>query len=802
MNKTLEFLKFAGLAIGIGWGLNGACPAAVTVQTPQVGYHGYFQVGRWAPLTLSVTSDSRREVRCVVEVLDPDGCPAQFCSERVRLEPGRSVAARILFRMGRLDSPLTVRLMGRQRKAASPSGAAGGENEPTGTGVAGEAWSPIQFVHEGRSVTLLKLRSGTTNGFRRPLRQSDRLVLTLGHPAGLAPSSPRNAPPGRDETGAVARSKDSSPPEIRVVVELESPERLPTDPRALASVEAVVVAGQYALPSDRVTALRRWVRSGGHLIIAVGSRLKELRETPLGRWLGEMAEMRAARISDLSGIELLAGRHRSIPFLGRIPATVVRFQQGTVLASTLDGPVVVRRAVGFGQITVLGMDLDRPPLSEWGDVDGLCEQLLQVRHAADDDRAQQRRSEQLSYTGINDLASQLHAVQDYFPEIRPFSSWFILGLMFVYLLVVGPLDYLVTHRLLQRPQWTWFTLPVAIILASAVFIWTAQAGRGHQLRVNQLDLLDIDEATSTVRGHCWLAIYSPEHKRYRVEVEPLDVRWRSGDDASNRAAGRSFVCWNGIPEKVIGGMYRPAGFEIGRPTYRFSPRADAIDDLSIAVWSTRNLVAQWHDRSTEPLVRSRLRSTGVNQLTGTFSHSLPAPIEDWILAYRNTVFRPVARRRGADVPKLAPNRPVDLGALYIFQRELRGYLTRTRARRVTREDLSMPDILVEQTKYDAMSRDPAELMQMLTFHEAAGGTRYTGLTNQTWERLDLSPLLRLDRAVLFGRIQVPVARLKLDGQPVAATRHTAFVRLVMPVREHEAIRKELPKLDGDKGKPN
>jgi len=672
--------------------------------------------------------------------------------------------------------------------------------DPTGSQ---QEWTPIKFVQNGRSTSSLRLRSRGRDGFHPPLRQLDRLILTLGHPAGLAsstgaPAASDGAMPGPSQArGQTSRGNSSR--FVRAVVALESPEQFPFDAQCLESVDAVVIAGHYGLLEDQLAALRRWVRSGGHLILAVGSQLEQFLQTPLGRWLAELAETRAAHIADLSGIEMLAGRHRSIPFLGRVPATVARFREGAVLVSTLDGPVLVRRAFGFGQITFLGMDLNRPPLSQWGDVTALCEKLLQVRREAVEPGTRERHSQQLSYTGINDLASQLHAIQDYFPEIRPFSSWFIMGLMLVYLLVIGPLDFVVTHRLLKRPQWTWITLPVAIILASALFVWTAKAGRGNQLRINQLDLLDVDEAASTVRGHCWLTIYSPQHKRYRVEVQPLDAQWgQPSETGPSVRPVESTVCWNGIPEKVVGGMYRPVGFEIGRPTYHFLPGAHAIADLPIPVWSTRNLVVQWQYRSQSTLVRSRLRSAGVNQLAGTFSHSLPVPIEDWILAYGNTVFRPVARRRDAEVPKLEPNRSIDLNAPYIFQRELRGYLTRTRARRVTREDLSMPDILVEQTKYDATSRNPAELMQMLTFHEAAGGTRYTGLTNQTWEHLDLSPLLRLDRAVLFGRIQVPVARLTLDGEPAPPTRHTAFVRLVMPVERHQVIRKELPELNTNK----
>ena len=85
-------------------------------------------------------------------------------------------------------------------------------------------------------------------------------------------------------------------------------------------------------------------------------------------------------------------------------------------------------------------------------------------------------------------------------------------------------------------------------------------------------------------------------------------------------------------------------------------------------------------------------------------------------------------------------------------------------------------------------------MRILTFHEAAGGKDYTGLDNSSLSYLDLSKMLTLDRAVLFGRINFPAAELIVDGESDAETTHTVFVRIVMPVRKDTYIPGELPDL--------
>ncbi len=776
--------------------VGGVARAELRLQAAQVGFDGTYQVGRWTPVSVTLASDAPSTVRVAVETVDPDGCPTEFTSEPVRLGPNQSQSVRLLVRPGRLDAPFVLRLYAGDASAAvkSSTDPAAGTSRP-------KADRPTPFVSGGRKVQWLKWspragKSSTDSVLQTslvPLRQDVRLVLTLGRPAGLTSLSeaPRSAgdQTAREQQRQPARSASGvKRPVLAVSVSVE---RFPSRPLELDAVDTVVVAGQYGLSERQVSALRRWVEGGGHLLVAVGQSLPDLKQTPLGRWLESRFGLQAAEVSDLSGLEMFAERHRHIPFVGRVPATIVRADDGRLLVSARDGALLVRTACGFGQLTVLGLDLDRPPLSEWVGVPALIEKMLRVREVAVADK-HRPRSQRLSHSGISDLASQLFAVQDYFADVNVYSSWVVMGLMALYLVVVGPLDYWLTHRVLKRPHWTWVTLPAAIVAAGLIFAWAARAGRVSQVHVNQLDLVDFDEVTSTTQTHSWFTVLSPRHARYQVEVRPTNWTWGRASERTERAFG-PVVCWYGMPEKVPGGLYRPAGFDLGKASYRFRPDARGIDDLPVPVWSTKSLVAVWQHRSGR-LVESHLKSTGTNQLSGTFTHFLPVPLEDWIVAYRNTVFRPVARTRQSKIPALPPGREVDLHGPMIFQRELRGYLTRTRARRVTREDLSLPDILVQQAKYDPLSRDPQELLQMLTFHTAAGGTGYTGLTNHTLQRLDFSPLLELDRAVLFGKISTQAAALVLNGRPHPATRQVAFVRLVMPVEPMREVLRELPEL--------
>jgi hypothetical protein len=80
------------------------------------------------------------------------------------------------------------------------------------------------------------------------------------------------------------------------------------------------------------------------------------------------------------------------------------------------------------------------------------------------------------------------------------------------------------------------------------------------------------------------------------------------------------------------------------------------------------------------------------------------------------------------------------------------------------------------------------IAQMLMFHQAAGGRRYTGLSHRYQASLDLSESLKLGRAVLAGKVAEPAAELVAGDQPLAQAENqtsSAWCRIVFPVEAYE-----------------
>ena len=88
-------------------------------------------------------------------------------------------------------------------------------------------------------------------------------------------------------------------------------------------------------------------------------------------------------------------------------------------------------------------------------------------------------------------------------------------LAIAYLLILGPGDYWLVHKVLRRPQAAWITFPILVVATSvgayALAGWSKGAGRP---RVNQVQLVDFDLTGGRTRGTYWSALYSPDSRRF------------------------------------------------------------------------------------------------------------------------------------------------------------------------------------------------------------------------------------------------------------------------------------------------
>jgi len=741
-----------------------ARPESVYSERVRVGWGGAYLVGRWTPVVIDVDVATESLYRLHVTAPDPDGHRVTFSSDSAgRLAPGKH-RLRGFCKLGQFDfvrsrvRPIDPNIEVRVETDRSPDPVLHWKSA---------AFGPTQLPP--------------------PLAPGTRLVVTVGEPPGFA--SVAMATDKSATTEAQAAAADA------VHVVSASAEQLPVEALAYDGVSLLVLAGSVQLSSEQSVALRDWIARGGHVVLSLPAKSETMLEVlePLTHWLPVTVTNEPIVVREFSSLEAYAGRNVRVPFAGRLSVSKVGSEHGAILAGSRDDALLVRAPYGFGSVTVLALDLTQPPLSQWAGVTALGRRLLGDVTASEDlGDARTAKRAQLSSTGVTDLATQLHAIQDNFDGVTRVSPWFVMGLLGLLLIAIGPLDYLLVHRLLRRPRATWVTFPLWVALAAVLASRGAMLWNGTALRVNQFHLVNVDAGTGTCRTQLWTNLYSPA----TTSVSTLNASSIIPASAGEALARQSRSSWSGLPETTFGGMYRGVGIELGRSGYSQTPD-NLLSNLPLVQWSSKPLVTE----ETGPagsLIESELTASGSGRLTGTLMHRLNGSLEDWFLVYGNRVYRQSKTRDDPNTLPLASDRLWRVEQPNVFQRELRPFLTGQITVATRKDGSKLQDVSHRQAIYDPLSLDAGGLARMLTFHEEAGGTKYTGLTNRLLEGEDLSHLLKLGRAILFGRLNGSAGRISLDAKDLKPNRETTFVRLVFPVTKISEAPRVLESLDPNK----
>jgi hypothetical protein len=499
--------------------------------------------------------------------------------------------------------------------------------------------------------------------------------------------------------------------------------------------DAMIVCGRSvaALPPAVVAGIDAWVRDGGRLVFCAGASALGVAAAggAAADWLPGPIERlvplrRVAAIETFargSGLATRPGVARlQVPLLGNrhgIGDAVEMFEG----SSPTDLPLAVRFAHGFGVVTWIGLDLDDGPFPGWSGTDTLLVRLLGGRR---DDADAPSRSRDAAAT---DLTAQLRRALERSggPGAAPITTVpfeIIIGLGLLYVLALYPLDWWIASR--GRPWVAWLTLPALVALCTAAVWGVAEARRPAASRlVRTAEVIDIDIATRRLRSHGWGAVWSGDNATFDVTAD--------------RAGAETALSWFADAGAAFGGIDatipHPA---LASADAHYVDSLARLDGVAVAAAANRLFQAEGRGRppTESPLVHSTLARDAQGVLRGAVSHSLPFTLENCRLAHGGWLY---------DIGSLPPGRTFDAQSGR-GPRSLAGALQR----RAAAEGRDAP------TRWDAREADPLRILEIAGFHGAAGGAGYTRMPAGRLRRLDLSPLLTADRAVLVGTVSEAV----------------------------------------------
>lgn len=290
-------------------------------------------------------------------------------------------------------------------------------------------------------------------------------------------------------------------------------EEIPVDPIALDGLDVLIFSDvdTNELSSAQREAIDIWVGGGGQLVLTGGAGWQKT--------TAAFQEQLPVDVSGTASVERLDGFESAvgINFRDAGPYVIAQssLKNGELIWRNEAQPILARRAIGDGGVWFLALDPQFAPLDDW---DGSPIVWNSVVEFVPRPYFWQRGFVEPS--NLIDSASTI-------PAIKLPSVWLILGFMLLYVLIAGPLNYIVLNRM-QRRELAWLTLPATMLLFSGVAFVVGLQFRGNRVILNQISLVYGRFDAPELRVDSGVGIYSPRRDEFNIVLEP-DAHVRSID---------------------------------------------------------------------------------------------------------------------------------------------------------------------------------------------------------------------------------------------------------------------------------
>lgn len=289
-------------------------------------------------------------------------------------------------------------------------------------------------------------------------------------------------------------------------------------PDVLANFDVIVIAdnASSALDHDQLSALERYVRAGGSLLLVGGPDWQEtLRPLPSSLIPGTLSGTRT--VPDLLGLRAIekisAPRHHGVTAI-----SVLTHPRGSVLASEQGVPLVVQDTIGLGRVVYLGFDPSVDPVPHWTAADPLLERLIglaapvSMSHTAQSHVMGPPPSPFMNQFGPPlDIGSELADV----PAAALPSIVLFVVLTLIYVLLLGPVNFLVLRRF-NRRELSWITIPSAALLCVGSTFGVAFHLKGNTVLVNTIGVVQLDGQTGPHPAALYVGLFAPVRGDYHL----------------------------------------------------------------------------------------------------------------------------------------------------------------------------------------------------------------------------------------------------------------------------------------------
>ena len=290
-----------------------------------------------------------------------------------------------------------------------------------------------------------------------------------------------------------------------IVVPLEIND-LPDQTAAWKTLDFLIISDidTGSMSAAQREALSQWVTSGGHLFIVVDN---QWQKTIAG--LHNLLPFNPHGFTTLYSAEGLAAfAQSSVPLEVSSPylaTTGILDVEANVLIRQDDTPLVIRRVLGWGKIDLITIDPALAPLHGWNGMIDLYRAIFspQVMRPG-------WSSGVVNWDATREVANTL-------PELPIPGSFTVLCFLGTYVLVLGPLNFYLLHKLKKR-QWAWLTIPAIVLIFSISAIVIGAQLRGARPILNRMAIIQAWPDTGQAAVSGVVGIYSPRQSSVDVQI--------------------------------------------------------------------------------------------------------------------------------------------------------------------------------------------------------------------------------------------------------------------------------------------
>ncbi len=527
--------------------------------------------------------------------------------------------------------------------------------------------SPVRFE---TPLSLPNRSAKQVMTFVFPPRLVDRLTVTLLDERGRELAQAESNVLRRLETGALLYGVLSPEPDALAFLDSVTAGRpeaavaylassdMPTVPAAWGPLDILVFNGNATgdLGPDQIAALAAWVEAGGQLVVTGGPSW-QVTTSSVADWL-PVSVSGVRSVPDLPGFAAAIGA----PFRDPGPYLLAdaTLRQGEVLFFDEGAPLLARVERGQGAVYFLSLDPRLAPLADWRGSDTVWEAV-----------ATRVPTRPIWSQGIRDVYAAISAVES-LPELALPSPALLLLFLLLYVVTIGPVNYLVLKRR-GRLELAWFTIPALIVGFTGLAYLLGFGLKGNTTILNQMSVVSGEVGVELGRSQTLIGLYSPRRGRFDLEL-PISALARplSRDSGELSGDGRQ-----GVVERNGSLVVREIGVDVsdvatvvadsiaplpavtgeavlmftgGAAEVSFMLRNDGTETLQTGSLIVGNDVFGIGDLEAGETWRHTVALSG----SGGSSRAVPGPIATF-----------------GGIPPLSPHYPVLLGsALYYEDREL------------------------------------------------------------------------------------------------------------------------------------